>query len=258
MGFEVETMISITNDGAVRSLLLDRPEALNAFNNAMFDDLTDALLAAAKDETVKVVTLSGAGRAFSAGLDLASIGADEPEPKHGFPGLYEALLEFPKPLLLAINGLGVGVGCTICGLVDLVFMAKSARLRCPFSALGLTAEAGSSITFPALLGHQAATWVLMSSEWLDADTCQRLGLTFATVADAELLSVTQQHAQILAAQPLASLMTTKELLMVPRREALRSAHELEGAAMASLMGGAANQEAIAAFRQKRTPDFSEL
>ena len=258
MGFEVETMISITNDGAVRSLLLDRPEALNAFNNAMFDDLTDALLAAAKDETVKVVTLSGVGRAFSAGLDLASIGTDEPEPKHGFPGLYEALLEFPKPLLLAINGLGVGVGCTICGLVDLVFMAKSARLRCPFSALGLTAEAGSSITFPTLLGHQAATWVLMSSEWLDADTCQRLGLTFATVADAELLSVTQQHAQILAAQPLASLMTTKELLMVPRREALRSAHELETAAMASLMGGAANQEAIAAFRQKRTPDFSEL
>ena len=137
-------------------------------------------------------------------------------------------------------------------------MAKSARLRCPFSALGLTAEAGSSITFPELLGHQAATWVLMSSEWLDADTCQRLGLAFATVPDAQLLSVTQQHAQILAAQPLASLMTTKELLMVPRREALRGAHELEGAAMASLMGGAANKEAIAAFRQKRTPDFSQL
>ena len=107
-------MISITNDGPVRSLLLDRPEALNAFNNAMFDDLTEALLLAAKDEAVKVVILSGAGRAFSSGLDLASIGNKEPEPKHGFPGLYEALLEFPKPLLLAINGLGVGVGCTIC------------------------------------------------------------------------------------------------------------------------------------------------
>jgi enoyl-CoA hydratase/carnithine racemase len=98
----------------------------------------------------------------------------------------------------------------------------------------------------------------MSSEWLDADTCQRLGLAFAIVADDALLAVVQQHAQILAAQPLASLMTTKELLMVPRREALREAHELEGAAMASLMGGAANQEAIAAFKQKRTPDFSKL
>ena len=130
--------------------------------------------------------------------------------------------------------------------------------RCPFSALGLTAEAGSTITFPALLGHQAASWVLMSSEWLDADTCRRLGLAFATVADDALLAVTQQHAQILAAQPLASLMTTKELLMVPRREALREAHEVEGAAMASLMGGVANQEAISAFKQKRTPDFSKL
>ena len=251
-------MISVTDNGAVRSLLLDRPEALNAFNNRMFDQLADALLLAADDDSVKVVVITGAGRAFSAGLDLASIGDDHPKPKHGFPGLYEAFLEFPKPLLLAINGLGVGFGCTICGLVDLVFMAQSARLRCPFSALGLTAEAGSTITFPALLGHQAAAWALMSSEWLDAKTCQRLGLAFAAVADEELLTVTLQHAEILAAQPLASLMTTKELLMAPRRDALREADELEGAAMASLMGGAANREAIAAFKQKRTADFSKL
>ena len=251
-------MISVTDNGAVRSLLLDRPEALNAFNNRMFDQLADALLLAADDDSVKVVVITGAGRAFSAGLDLASIGDDEPKPKHGFSGLYEAFLEFPKPLLLAINGLGVGFGCTICGLVDLVFMAQSARLRCPFSALGLTAEAGSTITFPALLGHQAATWALMSSEWLDAETCQRLGLAFATVADEELLAVTLQHAEILAAQPLASLMTTKELLMAPRRDALREADELEGVAMASLMGGAANREAVAAFKQKRTADFTKL
>ena len=251
-------MISVTDNGAVRSLLLDRPEALNAFNNTMFDQLADALLLAAEDDSVKVVVITGAGRAFSAGLDLASMGDDAPKPKHGFPGLYEAFLEFPKPLLLAINGLGVGFGCTICGLVDLVFMAQSARLRCPFSALGLTAEAGSTITFPALLGYQAATWALMSSEWLDAETCQRLGLTFATVADDELLTATMQHAEILASQPLASLMTTKELLMAPRRDALREADELEGAAMASLMGGAANREAIAAFKQKRAADFSKL
>ena len=251
-------MISVTDNGAVRSLLLDRPEALNAFNNTMFDQLADALLLAAEDDSVKVFVITGAGRAFSAGLDLASMGDDAPKPKHGFPGLYEAILEFPKPLLLAINGLGVGFGCTICGLVDLVFMAQSARLRCPFSALGLTAEAGSTITFPALLGYQAATWALMSSEWLDAETCQRLGLTFATVADDELLTVTMQHAEILASQPLASLMTTKELLMAPRRDALREADELEGAAMASLMGGAANREAVAAFKQKRSADFSKL
>ena len=249
-------MISVTDNDAVRSLLLDRPEALNAFNNAMFDGLTDALLTAADDDSVKVVIISGAGRAFSAGLDLASNGDDKP--KHGFPGLFEAFLEFPKPILLAINGLGVGFGCTVCGLVDLVFMAESARLRCPFSALGLTAEAASTVTFPALLGHQAATWALMSSEWLDAYTCQRMGLAFRVVADDELLQVTQRHAEILAAQPLASLMTTKELLMAPRRDALREADEIEGAAMASLSGGAANLEAIAAFKQKRPADFTEL
>ena len=251
-------MISAIDSGAVRTLTLDRPEALNAFNSAMFDGLADALLLAADEDSVKVVIITGAGRAFSAGLDLAENSDDQPQPKHGFPGMFEAFIEFPKPILLAINGLGVGFGCTICGLVDLVFMAESARLRCPFSALGLTAEAGSSITFPALLGHQAATWVLMSSEWLDAATCKRLGLAFAAVADEELLGVVMQHAQTLAAQPLASLITTKELLMAPRRDALREADELESAGMESLRGGAANVEAVNAFKEKRAVDFSQL
>lgn len=91
-------MISVSDNGAVLSLLLDRPEALNAFNSRMFDELTDALLLAADDDSVKVVVITGAGRAFSAGLDLSSIDAEERVPKHGFPGLYEALLEFPNSL----------------------------------------------------------------------------------------------------------------------------------------------------------------
>ena len=251
-------MITVADAGFVRTLTLNRPEALNAFNTTMFDALAEALLVAAEDDAIKVVIITGAGRAFSAGLDLASNEATDTPPKHGFPGLYEALLEFPKPILLAVNGLGIGFGCTICGLVDMVFMAANARLRCPFSALGLTVEAGSSITFPHLLGHQAASWMLMSSEWFDADACARLGLSYATVADEDLLPVTMEHAQILAAQPLVSLMTTKELLMAPRRDALREADEMEGIAMATLRGGAANVEAVHAFREKRAPDFSRL
>ena len=177
---------------------------------------------------------------------------------HGFEGMFEAFIEFPKPILLAINGLGVGFGCTITGLVDLVFMAESAKLRCPFTALGLTAEAASTVTFPAMMGPQVANWVLLSSEWLDAQTCKTYGLAFEVVADVELLARTMEQAQVLAAKPLASLITTKEMLMAPRRAALREASEIETAALGSLMGGPANQEAIAAFKERREPDFAKF
>ena len=120
-------MITVADAGFVRTLTLNRPEALNAFNTTMFDALAEALLVAAEDDAIKVVIITGAGRAFSAGLDLASNEATDTPPKHGFAGLYEALLEFPKPILLAVNGLGIGFGCTICGLVDIVFMAANAR-----------------------------------------------------------------------------------------------------------------------------------
>ena len=249
-------LTTIHNHGAVRVLRFNRPEALNAFNEAMFDAVAAEVLAATDDDSVKVLVVTGEGRAFSAGMDLTNKPDRANPPEHGFDGMFEAFIEFPKPLLLAINGVGVGFGCTITGLADLVFMAQSARLRCPFTALGLTAEAASTVTFPAMMGPQAASWVLLSSQWLDAQTCKDYGMVFAVVADDELLSQTLEHAQVLASKPLASLITTKEMLMAPRREALREANEIEIAGLGSLMGGPANQEAMAAFAERREPDFS--
>ena len=244
------------NYGAVRVLAFNRPEALNAFNGAMFDAVAAEVLAATDDDSVKVLVITGEGRAFSAGMDLADRPDQATPPEHGFDGMFEALIAFPKPLLLAINGVGVGFGCTITGLADLVFMAESARLRCPFTALGLTAEAASTMTFPAMMGPQAANWVLLSSQWLDAQTCKEYGMVFEVVAHDLLLEHTVERAQLLASKPLASLITTKEMLMAPRREALREAHEIETAGLGSLMGGPAHQEAVTAFTERREPDFS--
>ena len=250
-------MLTTTKDqGSVRILGLNRPDALNAFNGALFDAVAEELITAAEDDSVKVLVITGEGRAFSAGMDLTDKPDPSSPPVHGFDGMFEAFIEFPKPLLLAINGVGVGFGCTITGLADLVFMAEGARLRCPFTALGLTAEAASTVTFPAMMGPQAANWVLLSSSWLDAQTCKDLGMVFAVVPDDKLLEETLNRARVLAEKPLASLITTKEMLMAPRREALREAHEIESAGLGSLMGGPANQEAIAAFSQRREPDFS--
>ena len=250
-------MILTEDTGRIRLLTLNRPQALNAFNDDLFDALADALADADAADHVSVVVLTGAGRAFSAGADLAGGRADVPA-RHGFPGMLEQLVTFSKPLLLAINGLGVGIGATICGLADLAFMSSTARLRCPFSRLGLVPEAGSTMLFPELMGRQAANWFLMSAEWLDAGACKEHGLVYAVCAPDELMATTMAHAQTLAALPLASLRGTKELMMAPRRDALRAVFRAENAALAALRGGPANMEAIAAFRDKREPDFSRL
>ena len=250
--------IRISDDGGVRTLELNRPDALNAFSGLLMDELTDAFIDARVTTTVKAVILTGAGRAFSAGADLQEMGRNSYRPRHGFAGLLDAILDFPKPFLLAVNGLGVGVGATICGLADFVYMAAGARLRCPFSTLGLTAEAASTVTFPQLMGRQRAAWFLMAAEWMSAAECKDAGLALEVVPDAMLMSRVREQAAKLAALPLASLIQTKSLIMDPLRPHLRESAHAQNAGLAALLGGPANREALAAFREKRAADFSGL
>jgi enoyl-CoA hydratase/carnithine racemase len=184
------------------------------------------------------------------------MGRAQRQPKHGFAGMLDAIVDFPKPFLVAVNGVGVGIGATICGLADAAFMAREARLRCPFSALGLTAEAGSTYAFPQLMGRQRATWFLLAAQWMSGEECERAGLVLQAVPLEELKAVVMAHAQMLAALPLASLVTTKRLIMDPLKLQLRASIAAENRALAELVGGPANREALAAFRDKREPDFS--
>ena len=247
-------MLRSDDSDRVRLLTLDRPEALNAFNEALYDALADALIAAGDDPAVAVVVLTGEGRAFCAGTDLLEMAQRATEPafvpgRHGFVGLIDALIAFEKPLLLAINGLGLGIGATIIGLSDLVFMSETARLRCPFTDLAVAPEAASSYTFPALIGRQNAAWVLLSSEWLGAAECRELGLVYRVCPPEELLGTTMDHARLLAAKPISSLCATKRLMTAHHRDAIAVARDGENAAFQILMAGPANREALAAFAE---------
>ncbi|MEC7152526.1 MAG: enoyl-CoA hydratase-related protein, partial [Actinomycetota bacterium] len=161
-------------------------------------------------------------------------------------------------LVCAVNGLALGIGVTILGLSDLVFMARSARVKCPFTDLALAPEAASSFTFPAIMGRQNATWTLLSSQWLSAEECFSMGLAFKLCSDEELLDVTMEHAQVLAAKPISSLIASKKLIMDPIRERIQAARKDEDSAFAELLGKPANLEALQAFAEKRDPDFSSL
>jgi enoyl-CoA hydratase/carnithine racemase len=161
-------------------------------------------------------------------------------------------------LLCAVNGLALGIGTTMLALADLVFMSTEGRVRCPFTNLGVAPEAASSFTFPQLLGRQKASWMLLSSEWFGAEECVRLGLAFQACAPDELMPLTMHHAQVLASKPISSLVESKRAIVDPIRDSIREARHREDAAFAKLLGGPANREALAAFAERRDPDFASV
>ena len=255
-------MIRIDDTGRVRVITLDRPAARNAFNEALWDAATEALIDAAADDGIAVVIITGAGEAFSAGADLVEMASrlsgEFVAGTHGFPGFVDQFIEFPKPLFCAVNGLAVGIGATMLGLSDLVFMSTTARARCPFTRLGVAPEAASSSSFPRLIGRQNATWALLSSEWLSADDCLSMGLAFKVCEPDALLPEAMRHAQILATKPINSLVESKRTIVEPLRAELAAARKREDAAFKVLMGGPANIEALTAFAERREPDFTTI
>lgn len=249
-------ILTIEDQNRVRTCTLNRPDALNAFNEALYDATTEALLAAAEDPDVAVVLITGNGRSFSAGTDLAEMQAMVTDPqftpgKHGFRGLVDALARFPKPLICAVNGIGLGIGATILGYADLAFMSTTARLKCPFTSLGVAPEAASSYLLPQLIGRQNAAWMLMSSEWIDADEALRMGLVWKVCEPAALLDDARRHAEVLASRPITSLIAVKSTMVAPHREQVSAATARENALFAELMGAAANAEALAEFTGRR-------
>lgn len=245
-------LVQIDDTNRVRTLTLNRPDALNAFSEALYDATTIALKEAAADPDVSVVLLTGAGRAFSAGNDLVEMQEMVTNPEYqmgeyGFPGLIEALTAFPKPLICAVNGVGLGIGTTILGYADLAFMSTTARLKCPFTSLGVASEAASSYLLPRLMGRQNAAWLLLSSEWVSAEEALRMGLVWRVCEPDDLLPEARRHAEIIASRPLSSLMAVKHAMVEPTREAIVAATQRESCQFAELLGGAANADALSAF-----------
>jgi enoyl-CoA hydratase/carnithine racemase len=249
-------ILQIDDQNRVRTLTLNRPDALNAFNEALYEATAEALLQAAEDAEVAVVLLTGTGRAFSAGNDLKEMQARITDPEKAnqgshFTTMIDALTRFPKPLICAVNGVGVGIGTTILGYADLAFMSSTARLKCPFTSLGVAPEAASSYLLPQLIGRQNAAWLLMSSEWVSAQEALAMGMVWKVCEPGDLLDEARKHAEILAARSIPSLIAVKQSIVEPIRPDIAAATERENAHFAELMGGQANAAALADFTAKR-------
>ena len=181
----------VTEDlGRVRLIKINRPGALNSMNAWVFMGIRDALVEIEADDKVAVAVLTGEGRAFCAGLDLEDANNPDPEaPKESqIPSMFKAMTEFSKPLIAAVNGLGVGVGMTMLSHFDLVLMAESAKMKTPFPQLGLAPEFASSYTFATRMGWQNAAYTLMSGRWFSAQECLEMGLAWRLEPDEEVLA----------------------------------------------------------------------
>jgi enoyl-CoA hydratase/carnithine racemase len=222
-------VLQIRDDGPVRLLTLDRPEAKNAFNKALYDAVRDTLDETAADDSIAVCVITGAGDIFSAGQDIKALARikDNPDEAKGFDPFARALARFDKPLLAAVNGAAVGVGTTLLLHCDLVLVSNTARFKLPFVSLGLIPEAASSLLLPATIGPQAAAYYLLTGDWMDAETAVARGLAWTCCPPEQLLEDALGLARRVAEGPLEALRNTKRLLQAARADVVQAALDRE-------------------------------
>jgi enoyl-CoA hydratase/carnithine racemase len=243
-------VIDVVDDAGVRVVTWKRPDALNAMSLELWDGTRDALRSAA-DAGVRCIVVTGTGRGFTVGQDLAEM----TDPRHGdgergFRGVMAALADLDVPLVAAVNGMAVGFGTTLLPWCDIAIAGESARFRVPFVSLGVTTEAASSVTLAAVMGAQAAARFVLTGDWLSAAEAAACGLVSEVVPDGELLDAATALALRIAAQPPDALRTTTRLLHAGRTEAWHAAIARENAEFARLAGGPENLAAIERFFTK--------
>jgi len=214
--------VNVHRADGVATVELNRPETLNAWNAQFGEDLLAAVRAVAEDESVRAVVVTGAGRGFSSGADLKDSGAGETRPD-GRPDVYTALTEryhpimqtiraMPKPVVAAVNGPAVGIGCSLALCCDLILAAESAYFLLAFVNIGLVPDGGSSLFVPTRVGLARASELSMLGERLPAQQALDWGLINRVVPDALLADQTAALATRLAAGPTRSYAGTKRQL----------------------------------------------
>jgi len=244
--------IAVTKHAGLRSITLNRPDKLNAFNNDMYNEVLEQLGEAAKDEETTVTTITGAGfkdrylaaeemkvvsgKYFSSGNDMTSFSEVPAGGRRDFSTLkgerlirfVDAFIDFPKPLVGLVNGPAIGIGCTMLGLMDVVYASDSATFHVPFTALALTPEACSSKTFPRILGSSTANQMLLFNRKLTAEEAAAHGFVSevlpANLLHSELAPRLAQYASL----PSSALQFSKALVRgSAEREELRQLNRME-------------------------------
>jgi 2-(1,2-epoxy-1,2-dihydrophenyl)acetyl-CoA isomerase len=256
--------VDLTTDGPAARVLLNRPEALNAWNEQFGRDLLDAVTTVAEDDSVRALMLTGAGRGFSSGADLkeqrSTTEAGLPDLSARLKEVYHPIItrlrEMPKPVVAAVNGPAVGIGCSLALAADLIVAAESAYFLLAFVNIGLVPDGGSTAFLPARVGYARAAEMAMLGERVPAEQALDWGLINRVLPDDELEAAADVLLQLLAHGPTASYAGSKRLLN--RRMYAGLAEQLEAEADAQREQGKSKDfiEGVLAFVEKRPPNFT--
>nr|WP_198429155.1 enoyl-CoA hydratase/isomerase family protein [Nocardia bovistercoris] len=248
--------LTVTGDGPVRTVVLDRPDELNAVNADLHRALAEVWRHLAADTEAKVVILTGSGRAFSGGGDLDWITSflDDPvardESIREGAQIIEEMLRFPLPVIAAVNGAAVGLGASIAVLCDVVLMSERAYLADPHVAVGLVAGDGGAAFWPLLTPILRTREYLYTGDRIDAATAVEVGLASRVVAAADLLGEAEKLAQRLAAQPQEALRGTKRVVNMYLSQALGGPMQAGFAAEVVSMQTPEHRERLLALRNR--------
>ncbi len=250
------TVLSRKLDG-VQVITLNRPDKLNSFTTAMHLALRAALDAADADKSCRAVVLTGAGRGFCAGQDLADGAGEAPVDRLGlyYNPLIKRLTTFPVPVICAVNGAAAGAGANVALACDIVIAAKSAKFLQAFARIGLMPDAGGTWTLPRLVGAGRARALAMLAEPIDATTAEQWGMIYKAVDDADLMLTAEAMAKKLAHSPTGALLTIRAALAASEANTLDQQLELERINQNKLIGSADNIEGVKAFLEKRAARF---
>lgn len=256
--------IQVSDDGGVRTITLNRPDVLNSFNTQMLEELTKAVRDAAKDKTVRCLVLTGAGRGFCAGQDLADVAdrykSDDPiELGHHIRKYYNPLITLlrtmEKPIVAAVNGVAAGAGCSLALAADIRVAAESASFIQAFIHVGLVPDSGSTFFLPRLIGTARAFEMACTGRKIKADEALRIGLINEVVPEDRLHEAATRLASKLALLPPWGIALTKRAINAAWTNDLASHLDYEAQLQTTAGKTKDHREGVAAFIEKRSPTF---
>lgn len=260
-----DSTILISNEGGVRTITLNRPGVLNAFNTAMLEELNKAAKDAERDKVVRCLVITGAGRGFASGQDLADVAdrykGDRPlelgaHIRKYYNPLIAKLRTMEKPVLAAVNGVAAGAGCSFALAADIRIAAQSASFIEAFVNVGLVPDSGSTFFLPRLIGAGRAMEMCITGRKIKADEALQIGLVSRVVPDGELAAEASKLAQQLANLPTKAIGLTKRAINAAWNSELDQQLDYEAMLQTTAGQSADHREGIAAFLEKRPAKFA--
>jgi len=250
-------------EAGVMTLTLNRPERLNAFNVALLEALFKAIERAGAEPDCRAVLITGAGRGFCAGADLANraFAPGEARPdlgqalEKGINPLIRAIRNLPKPIVCAVNGPAAGAGANIALACDIVLAAKSAQFLQAFARIGLIPDAGGTWILPRLVGEARARALMMLADPIGAEEAEAWGMIYRAVDDSDLMGEARVLAERLAAGPTHALGLIKRALLASPGNSLDAQLNLERDLQREAGASDDYVEGVRAFLEKRPADF---